>query len=511
MSTKTEEHFSKWRGIFWPIHNYEMKKFLPMALIMFCLLFNYTVMRDTKDVLVVNAAGANIIPFLKLYCVTPCAVLFVILYAKLSNIFNSEKIFYVIVTPFLVYFAAFGFLIYPNIAAVHPSPESIAALHQAYPNLTGFIDIYAHWAFSSFYVMAEIWGSAMVSLLFWQFANQVTRMNEAKRFYGLFALIANIGLIFAGQTEHFCNNIHHYVEVQGDHWGLSLKILMAIVAAMGVLAMYLFRWMHTNVLSDPKFYDEAEAANKPKKKKAKLSLSESAKVIFTSPELGLIVLLVVSYGISINLVEVQWKQQLKLYYAGNQSGYHAFMGNFSTFVGIFTILFILGVGANILRSLSWFKAAVITPLITLLCGSVFFFVIIQKDSLAPMFQEMGFTTMAFAAFLGAGLVTISKAVKYSLFDPTKEMAYIPLDNELKTKGKAAVDVLGGRLGKAGGAFVQSTLALVFAVKDVVILAPTTSVIFLIICVVWLFAVKGLSKKITIAQRRKAEEEAAAKA
>ena len=48
--------------------------------------------------------------------------------------------------------------------------------------------------------MAELWGSVVVSVLFWGFANQITTVEEAEQFYPLFGLGANVALIFSGRT-----------------------------------------------------------------------------------------------------------------------------------------------------------------------------------------------------------------------------------------------------------------------------------------------------------------------
>ena len=504
-----QPEFTGWRASLWPIHNHELKKFLPLAFIMFCILFNYTLLRDTKDTIVVNSAGAGAISFLKLYCVTPAAILFVIFYAKLTNILSRENVFYAVVTPFLVFFGAFAFIIYPNLEALHPSAESILALKESYPVLSGFIDIYAYWAFSLFYVLSEIWGSAMIGLMFWQFANHVVRMKESKRFYGLFLVIGNLSLILSGQVVVFCSqDITRYFETPETAWQMSLYLLMGCVVVLGIVAMGLYRWMHTSVLNNKLYYDPAEAGV-PKKKKEKPSLMESVKIIFRSPELGYIAILIMAYGVTINLIEVQWKNQLGLYFAGNKAGYNAFMGNFSTLSGVFIIVFGWLVGSNILRRLSWFSAAVITPLAITAGGVIFFAFIFAREWVDFILQAMATNPIVAASFLGAGIVIVSKGIKYSLFDATKEMAYIPLDDELKTKGKAAVDVIGGRAGKAGGAFVQSNLQMVFAAtaistgaNAVSITAPYAFAVFLAVCVMWLFAVKGLSKKVKAALDRR---------
>ena len=69
-------------------------------------------------------------------------------------------------------------------------------------------------------------------------------------------------------------------------------------------------------------------------------------------------------------------------------------------------------------------------------------------------------TLLVAVYVGLVQNVLSKATKYAIFDPTKEMTYIPLDKDSKTKGKAAIDVLGARLGKSGGALVQQVLVVV---------------------------------------------------
>lgn len=488
MSQATKQEFGKWRSFFWPVHGYELKKLLPMFLMFFFISFNYTILRDTKDTLIVTAAGAEALPFLKSFGVVPAAILFMIVFSKLSNVLSKENLFYVTLLPFVIFFGLFAYFMYPLREMLMPK-ESAALLRAYLPGgWIGLAAAYENWMYSIFYILAELWGSVVLSLLFWGFANQITRVTEAKRFYSLFGLGANLALMVSGPAIVYVSDIRKTLPANVDAWQISLNYLMTMVVIAGLAVMAIYWWINRNVLTDARFYDPAELS--PKKKKTKMSLGDSFKFIFTSKYILCLALLVIAYGISINLVEITWKSQVKIQYP-DPNDYSTFMGWFSTCTGAITILMMLFVGGNLIRLKGWGFAAMVTPVVLLITGIAFFSFVVFRDNLAGIIAAVGSTPLFLAVLFGAIQNIMSKSSKYSLFDPTKEMAYIPLDEESKVKGKAAVDVVGARLGKSGGSMIQLFL---LAFGTLATITPYIGAILMIIIAAWIVAVRSLNKQ-----------------
>lgn len=481
-----------------------IKKLLPLGAMFFCILFNYTILRDTKDVLVVTTAGAEIIPFLKTYVQLPAAIGFTVIYAAMCNKMTNDKVFYAIVAPFLAFFGLFAGVIYPNRLALHPHATADWLLTVTPKFIAPLIAIFRNWTYALFYCMAELWGSIVVSLLFWGFSNEICSTAEAKKYYPLFGLMANVALIFSGQYVTFVSSIRASLPAGVDKWGYSLKLLMSAVVASGSVMLGLFTYMQKSVLTDP----ACVSATKQIKKKTKTDMGvvDSAKFLAKSPYIRDLATLVVGYGMAINIVEVTWKSKLKAAFP-DPNAYSSFMGNFSSATGTVTLLMMLA-GSKIFEKFGWGVAAIIPPITLLVTGVIFFGLILAPATFAPLAAACGTSPLMLAVYVGALQNIFSKGSKYALFDPCKEMAYIPLDAESKTKGKAAVDVIGNPLGKSGGSFIQQIL--IGYLGSLSACTPYLGGILGGVIVMWINATRSLNTQyIAITKKQDAEEAAAA--
>jgi AAA family ATP:ADP antiporter len=409
------------------------------------------------------------------------------------------------VVPFLIFFVSFGFVIYPNLDLFRPDGfanslqqtiiNSLPAGSQ--PTLLKLVEVVRVWPYAIFYVAAELWGSMGISLLFWQFANQTTRTFEARRFYSSYAQLGNLALVASGITIVFLSDIRENVAPGVDAWGVTLRYLSTAIGIGCVVIIATYYWIQKNVLTDPRFADTGDK-KKTKKKKSKLGLKDSFLFLIRSPYLGCICLMVIGYGMSINLVEVVWKSQLKLQFP-NENDYSTFMGKFSATTGVVTLI-TFTIGSNVLRRLGWKVAALFTPMMILITGGLFFIFVMFREAVEQA-NMLPFTVLYGAVMLGAAQNVLSKATKYALFDPTKEMSYIPLDQEAKIKGKAAIDVVGARLGKSGGGLILQLILLFGTIMDVV---PILFVLVGLIVFAWIKAAHTLSG--LYAQKLKESEE-----
>lgn len=500
-SIDSDTEFSFMRSYFWPIHAHELKKFVPMLLMMILICFNYSILRSLKDSILITSAGAEVLPFIKMW-VLPMAILLTVIFTKLSNRYSQERVFYIMMAVFLSFFALFTYVLYPLREALHPH-ASAQIWSEYYPSFKWIIVLCENWCFTLFYTMAELWSVIILHVIFWGFANEVTRVHEARRFYSIFSIGSNIAAALAGLcgillvSSEFTFGLESTFLVgselmQDAIWQQKLNWIMGLIIVCGLAVIALFRWTNKNVLTDPCF-DEFHQIKKLAKvnRKQKQSLRESFNYLKNSKYLVCIAILVVSYNLSINLVEVIWKDQLKQLYPA-KTDYMWFMSYLTLCQGIVSTITAFFM-SNIIYRFGWTFTALITPITMLLTSVGFFAFLLFRESLGPVVTTfIGITPLAIAVYIGFVQNCFSKSAKYSVFDATKEMAFIPLEHEEKLKGKAAIDGVGSRLGKSGGSLIHTGLLMVFhRLSDS---SPYIAAILLTVIIGWIIAAKSLGRQ-----------------
>merc|ERR1719321_416294 len=276
-------------------------------------------------------------------------------------------------------------------------------------------------------------------------------------------------------------------DVEGvDPWQMSLVYLMSGCLISGGCLLASFAYMQRCVVNDPTLVEQSQT--KKAKSKSSMSMGESLRYLAKDTYILDLGVLVIGYGMAINLIEVTWKSRLKLQYP-EPNDYAAFMGKYSSATGVATIILML-VGQRFLAWFGWGVTAVCTPVVCLITGICFFSLILAPAMWDPVAVSLGVDALLLSVLVGTAQNVGTKATKYGMFDPTKEMAYIPLDAEQKTKGKAAIDVIASRMGKSGGSLIQQFLIIFLGTLSAC--APYIGLFLFAITIAWIKAVASLS-------------------
>lgn len=489
--------FSCWRTFLWPIHRHEIKKVLPLFILYALICFNYSLLKAAKDALVItaNSSGAAVLPFIKVWAILPMALLVTYLFTRLFNRFSQEKVFYIMIASFLAFFAIFALVLYPLRDVIHPHALCIQLEEVCPKGFSGLIGMVRHWSFTLFYVMSELWGTAIMSVLFWTFANEIMTVKDAKRFYGILGVGANISAIFAGEIAILVSGqLFDLSFIFGkDQWGQSLGLVTTIVIATGILSIGLFRWYYKRIIHRDPAMKEEHVRNHNERKKAKMGMRQNFAYLMKSKYLLCIAVMVIGFNLAINMVEIIWKHQIGLAYP-NPNDYNAYMGKVLKAIGFLSTFIALFISGNMIRRMGWTFSALITPVALLITGVFFFGIMLMNDNptLMAWSATLGFTPLALGVFFGTLQNVFSRGFKYTLFDATKEISFIPLRSESKFKGKAAIDGVGSRLGKTGGSIIHGSLFMIFG--SISLSTPYVGVFLLLVVLGWIAATKSLGRQ-----------------
>lgn len=491
-SSTPKTFLNKIADIVWPVHRHELGFFLKMTALYFCILLVQNLGRAMKDTIVTTLVGAETITFLKTGGVFPASILVTALYIKLLSLVRPRQIVYSTFGFFILFFLAFAFLLLPNYKELHLSAEATQNLVDAFPHLKWGILAIANWSFSLFYIIIELWPGIALSLLFWQFVNSITTMEQSKRFYILFGLLGQTGLYISGKlmqsiplVSRWLINTYHLTVNNTQLFTQLLLVIMVVAILVGIGIFYLL---------NKKLQHSGEEVQFSAQKKHP-SLLQSLKLVMHSRYIRLITILLICYGAAINLIEVPWKASASKLYP-NPEDYLTFVGGYLSYNGILTVLLVI-VGSNIIRRLGWLTGAMITPIVLFVTGMSFFAIINFSNCADLAYSMLGLEPLMIAVTIGTIQNVASKSTKYTLFDATKEMSYVPLESELRVKGKAAAEVVGTKLGKSLSSGAQFLLfSIIPAATSSAIVSMTLMTLFGAICAIWIWAVWQLNKEYT---------------
>ena len=372
----------------------EFKRFGMLSCTLLFIIGTYWLMRPLKDGLFVSLVGKTYLPYAKMlsfFCILPI----VLFYAKLVDLVEKQKLFYILCSIYSALFLLITYLLNDPIVGLENTVAS--------PDRTlGWV----------VYVAIESFGSLLISL-FWSFVASNTKTSDAKKGYGFIIFVAQIGSMMGP-----------LLATKATAFGITF---LTTVVAVGLLIVPLLVKLFITV------YPSA-GENTTKVTKKKTSPAEGLRLLFSRKYLIGVLGISTLYEVVGTVLDLQLKFLAADTYKTPEE-LTAFLGLFGFSANAMTFVLALIGTSYFIRTFGLTFCLVVYPI----CTAIIVLVSWQLPVLSVVFVSM----------------MCIKALSYALNNPCKEIMYIPTSKDVKFKAKSVIDMFGGRSAKATGSGIKA--------------------------------------------------------
>lgn len=287
------------------------------------------------------------------------------------------------------------------------------------------------WVPVLFWVWANIFAIVVVTQ-FWLLVNDVFNPREAKRLIGFIGSGGQLGAILGSLLVGVLATTKAFT---------GLLLIAAAFLFLAILAVFrIFNWQRSRSLEEGKKTsgprESAPAAT------TKVGFRDALETTRKSVYLRLLAGIMLATLIVSTLVDWQFNSVVKNRVAGGGS-LASFFGYFNAGTMTFAFLFQLLLTSPVIRRFGIRLSLLIYPIILILSSA-------------------GMGIVAYASIIPAILIKASdKSLAYSLNQSVRELLYIPIAPEEKSRSKTFIDMFVNRFAKGLGAVILWILLLVF--------------------------------------------------
>lgn len=500
---------------FWKSAPIEDRKLQYISFSFFLIVYIYSVTKDLKDAFIIGRQSPASISILKVFWVPPIATVASLIIQKMSIRMSTEAILKTFLMIYCVYFFIYGVFV-PVLRDSFLEPlrlktgdfQSDGRMEfKGILSFAAFLMTASCWTGTLHFIMSELWGTVILSLLFGQLFNEICWERQFKRFIPVVYTISNLGLLLSAITSLSLNLL---IEALAYHH--KWKLFTGLFIILGFLSLSLYRILNVllyEILPIPICRDIPQRDRRPQSEP--VGFFKGLEMIFSTKVIFALCMMVLGYNIVMIMAESSYKSCLsEVAKSQNKDLESSVLRNKffeETITALLVISFFLGPSRNSISWFGWTKYALFTPFFALItCVSVLGFALITTgldgknlgflNNLIGTFggTDMAKKTIYIEQILGIVCISLLKVLKYAAFDIAREYFSKRIDISYRARFRSVYDGICARQGKAIGSLIQVVFNAMFNTMDIRIASMPYLGITSFLCIGWIQSVIFLGKK-----------------